>query len=198
MLFGAIFAISAAVPGADTMLLFGRALGGGSRAAVPLAVGITLGKLVLLALAGAGVTAVATAYSSMFLLLKAGGAIYLAWLGLRMWRSDPASAADDPGSSDGKARVTRGIGTGFVLAISNPQAILFYVAVLPAVLGTTVSLALYLALAVTLCLVMSVVAAFYILVGAHTRRSAARRSSRLTNRVAGAMLVGAGAIVAMR
>jgi threonine/homoserine/homoserine lactone efflux protein len=46
----AVFAVPAAAPGADTMLLFGQALAGGARSAVPVAVGITAGKSVLPAL----------------------------------------------------------------------------------------------------------------------------------------------------
>jgi hypothetical protein len=50
LVFAAVFAVPAAAPGADTMLLFGQALAGGARSAVPVAVGITAGKSVLPAL----------------------------------------------------------------------------------------------------------------------------------------------------
>jgi threonine/homoserine/homoserine lactone efflux protein len=86
LIFAALFAVSAAAPGADTMLMFGRALGGGARSAVPVAIGITAGKLVLLALAAAGVTAAAAALGPMFVVVKVVGAAYLVWLGLRLWR----------------------------------------------------------------------------------------------------------------
>ncbi len=48
-LFAVVVAVSAALPGPDTMLLFSRALGFGARSSVALTSGLTLGKLVLLA-----------------------------------------------------------------------------------------------------------------------------------------------------
>lgn len=48
MVFAGVFAVSAAAPGADTMLILARSLAGGPRAAAPLAAGITIAKLVML------------------------------------------------------------------------------------------------------------------------------------------------------
>ncbi len=84
LLFAAVFAVPAAAPGADTMLLFGRALSTGARGAVPGAVGITAGKLVLLGLAALGVTAAAAALGPLFVAVKILGAAYLVWLGARL------------------------------------------------------------------------------------------------------------------
>jgi hypothetical protein len=80
LVFAAVFAVSAAAPGADTMLMFGRALAGGARSAVPVAVGITAGKLVLLVLAATGVTAAAAALGPLFVAVKlAGPGISCGW-----------------------------------------------------------------------------------------------------------------------
>jgi len=91
MVFAGIFAVSAAVPGADTMLILARSLAGGPRAAAPLAVGITVAKLIMLSAAAAGVSAAAT-LGTMFVVLKIAGAAYLVWLGIRMWRRSPTTA----------------------------------------------------------------------------------------------------------
>jgi threonine/homoserine/homoserine lactone efflux protein len=131
LVFAAVCAVSAAAPGADTMLLFGRALAGGARSAVPVAVGITAGKLVLPVLAAIGVTAAAAALGPLFAAVKLAGAGYLVWLGVRLWRRSSA-APTLPAAPDG-ASVGRGFAAGVVLALSNPQAILFYVAILPGV-----------------------------------------------------------------
>lgn len=195
-IFAGVFAISAAMPGADTMLLLGYALGSGPRSAIPLAAGITLGKLMLLALASAGVSAVATSSASFFIVLKVGGALYLSWLGLRMWcRSNTAkTVAPQRSRSAGKA-----IGTGIVLTVSNPQAIFFYVSVLPAVLGERISVGQYVVLAIALSCVMALIASLYIGLGAHARRFAtSSTATAVTQRVAGTVLIGAGVLVTFK
>jgi len=99
MLFAGVFAMSAAAPGADTMLILARSLAGGPRAAAPLAAGITIAKLVMLTAAAAGVSAAAATFGTMFVLLKIAGAAYLVWLGIKMWRRQPPAAAPPGGAS---------------------------------------------------------------------------------------------------
>lgn len=174
------------------MLLFGRAAAGGPQAAVPVAVGITLGKLLLLSLAALGVTAIGF-LGPLFLAIKFLGALYLVWLGIRLVKTKRPSAptADGPRTSAAAATAT-----GFGLAIANPQAILFYVAILPSVIGTSGGVPLLAALAATLCLVMSVVAAGWIAIG--TRAGAATASRPWMNRLIGGLIVGAGVLAAAR
>jgi threonine/homoserine/homoserine lactone efflux protein len=192
-----VFAVSASAPGADTMLMFGRALSGGARSAVPVAVGITAGKLVLLALAVTGVTAAAAALGPLFVAVKVVGAAYLVWLGVRLWRRPPALPAT-PAPLDGKGW-GRGIAAGAGLALSNPQAILFYVAILPGVVSQEGSALQYLAYAAALVGVMVVVSAAYVGLGARTRAAVASpRATRYADRVAGTLLIGASGFVAAR
>lgn len=202
-LFAAVFAVSAVLPGPDTMLLFSRALGSGASSAVPVAVGLTVGKLALLTAAIAGVTAAAAALGPLFVVLKLAGGAYLVWLAVRLWRragrEAPVGQRGDRGCLLTAGRGWRAGGLGVVLTISNPQALLFYVAVLPSVLGSQhVTVVEYLLLCLTLAAVMTVVAAGYI--GLATRARAALTSSRrrLADR-AGAVLLGlTGALAASR
>lgn len=93
----------------------------------------------------------------------------------------------------------RSAGTGLALAVSNPQAILFYVAILPAVIRPGGGVLLYLALAATLGAVMTLVAGFYIALGARARTAAGSPTARRrADQLAGAALIAAGAVVAAR
>lgn len=104
------------------VLLFARSMAAGPRAAAPLAVGITAARLVLLAAAAAGVSAAAAALGPVFIAIKIAGAIYLAWLGIKMWRRPPA-ATTPASSTTPRTRPVRAVATGFALGVSNPQAI---------------------------------------------------------------------------
>ncbi len=202
-LFALAFAISAFLPGPDTLLLFSRALAGGARAAVPVAVGLTLGKLGLLGAALAGVTAAAATLGPVFVLLKLAGGAYLVWLAVKLWRR--AGRAPAPQQAAARSRLSRtgggwrGAGLGALLTISNPQALLFYVAVLPSVLSAgAVGLDEYLLLCLSLCLVMTLVATTYIAAATRVRTALSDTRRRVADRV-GAVLLGlTGAAVAAR
>lgn len=198
LLFAAVFAASAAAPGPDTMLLLARSLAAGPRAAAPLAVGITLAKLVMLAAAAAGVAAAAAALGPVFVAVKVVGAIYLTWLGIRMWRRRAAEAPPDATGALSE-RPVRGTATGFALGLSNPQAIVFYVALLPAVITPGAGAGLYAALAAVLCTVMAVVATAYIALGSRARHaSVSPGARRRADHIAGTLLIGSGVLVATR
>jgi len=198
MVFAGVFAVSAAAPGADTMLILARSLAGGPRAAAPLAAGITIAKLVMLTAAAAGVSAATATLGTMFVVLKIAGAAYLVWLGIRMWRRRSPAEAPPVGAST-KVGPSRAAATGIALGLSNPQAIVFYVALLPAVITPGTDASVYVVLAVVLCVVMAAVSAVYITLGSRARRTAnSPTARRRANRVAGSLLITSGVLVAIR
>lgn len=198
LLFAGVFALSAGTPGPDTMLVFGRALSEGPLAAVPYGVGLVLGKLVLLTLAVLGVAAAAAALGPLFVAVKVAGAAYLIWLGVRLLRR--SGLGQPPVVTGPRAPFLRATALGAGLTVSNPQAILFYVAVLPQVIGSgRPSLTAYLALCATLASVMAVVVAVYVGLAKVVRTAAPGGAGRRrTDRVAGVLMIAAGGIVAAR
>lgn len=120
-------------------------------------------------------TPAAAALGPMFVVLKIAGATYLVWLGVKMWRRRSSVTTTATGASP-KVRPMRAAVTGFAFGLSNPQAIVFYVALLPAVINPGASAGLYVVLGAVLCTVMMVVAAVYITLGSRARN---QRSSKL-------------------
>jgi len=202
--FAGVFAVSAALPGPDTMLLFSRALGSGVRAAVTVAIGLVLGKVALLTAAVLGVAAAAVALGPLFVVLKLTGGAYLVWLAVGVWRragvdAPPAEQAATRSRLLGVGAGWRGIGLGALLTVSNPQALIFYVAVLPAVLGGhRVSPDEYLLLCAVLVMVMALVAAAYITLAARVRAAIDTSRRRIAERVGAVLLGAAGAMVVAR
>jgi threonine/homoserine/homoserine lactone efflux protein len=202
-LFAVVFAISAALPGPDTMLLFSRALASGARSAIPVALGLTLGKLLLLTAAVAGVTAAAAALGPAFVVLKLAGGAYLIWLALKLWRRaghlPPAETAASSLPSGDTEAGWHGIGLGAVLSVSNPQALLFYVAVLPSVLGSErIPAAQYLLLCLALSAVMATIATGYIGLATRARKALSCSRRRIADRAAAVLLGFVGAVVSAR
>ena len=195
-IFALVFTASAAIPGPDTMTIFGRALSGGRSSAVPFALGVVLGKLTLLTLVMLGLAALAQALGPLFTILKFAGAAYLIWTGIRLWRSSAEVEARAL-----KKKVTwRDALTGYALSVSNPHAIVFYVALLPTVIEVrNVSFSSYLLLCLTLTVLMLLIAGVYAVSAdrlRHLLRS--KRARRISNRVSGSVMIGSGVIVATR
>ncbi len=195
-LFALVFTASAITPGPDTMTIFGRSLSGGRFAAVPFTVGVVLAKLTLMTLVVLGLAALAQSFGGFFTVLKFAGAAYLVWSGIRTWR---ASREAEAHSLAPKVSWRDSL-TGYALGISNPQAVAFYVALLPTVMNVqALDLTTYLSLCVVLTGVMSLVVVVYALSADRLRyllRSP--RARKVTSRVAGGVMISSGVLVATR
>ena len=139
----------------------------------------------------------------VFVLVKLAGGVYLLWLAVNLWRR--AGRAPAPQQTTARSALStagggrRGVGLGAALTFSNPQALLFYLAVLPSVLGERpVGLAEYLLLCLSLTLVMALVASTYIALATRARSALSKTRRKAADRV-GAVLLGlTGAVVAAR
>jgi threonine/homoserine/homoserine lactone efflux protein len=196
LIFALVFTVSAFTPGPDTMTIFSRALSGGRFAAVPYTFGIVLAKITLLTLVVLGLAAIAKTLGTFFVILKFAGVAYLIWAGIKMWRSSGMSQARDLAA---KASWKDAL-TGYALGISNPNAIVFYVAVLPTVLDVhSLNLGMYLALCGTLTVLMVLIAGVYALSADRLRGfMKSLKARRITNRVAGGAMIGSAVLVATR
>ena len=196
LIFALVFAASVAAPGPDTMTIFSRALAGGRFSALPFTLGVVLAKVTLLTLVVLGLAAVAEAFGPLFVVFKFAGAAYLVWIGVRLWFKD-----DAPDARALSTRVSwRDALTGFALGVSNPHAIVFYVALLPTVVEVQhLDLTTHLLLTFIIVLLTLVVAGIYAL-SADRLRSLLQspKARRVTNRVAGGVMVGSGIVVATR
>ena len=115
-----------ALPGPGTFMLLNSTGQGGFKGGAAATLGLILGDQVLLWLAVAGVAALLAAHPMLFKALQVAGAGYLGWLGLKM-----LLARDGEGGLP--VRVTPGhyLRQGFLITLSNPKAIVFYMAFFP-------------------------------------------------------------------
>ena len=183
------------VPGPAVMLVLSQALGHGAARAVWSILGITAAGIVWCAMSATGIGAVLVASYDLFLAIKWIGVAYLVWLGVSTFfrgAGETGLAGRLPAARD--ASPARMFWGGFVLQMSNPSVLMFFTAFLPqfiaphapllpqlAVLGLTTAV---IEIAVQLC--------YAHLAGRFKALLAAPRFARLTDRVAGTLLIGAG------
>jgi threonine/homoserine/homoserine lactone efflux protein len=127
------------VPGPSLLFTIGRALTVGRRDALLSVVGNATGITVQVFLIAVGLAAVVTASSAAYTVVKLAGATYVIWLGIQAIRHRADARAtlgaqvEGAGVEGGRLRGAWGksLGTGFVVGVTNPKTIVFFVAFLP-------------------------------------------------------------------
>lgn len=195
--YGVALAIAAAIPGPGVTALVGRALGTGFRRTLPMLTGLVLGDLTYLFLAVAGLAVVAKAFAGVFLAVKFAGALYLAWLAWKFWTAgiDITEVQASKGRREGFASFLAGL----TLTLGNPKTIVFYLALVPAVIDIhAVDAASFAALAAITVLVLYVVLLPYVALASRARLAMRdARALRVVNRLAAVAMAGtAGWIIA--
>ena len=116
-------------PGPNGLLALTHGAIHGYRKALFTISGGVLGFVLVIAASMFGIGALLQASVVWLTVLKWVGGAYLVWLGIQLWRSPPMDVR--PGG-DGSARPGRALfNEGFLSAITNPKALLFFAAFLP-------------------------------------------------------------------
>lgn len=159
-------------------------------------VGMQAANFTSICLVSAGLGALLLASETLFTIVKWLGVAYLLYLGIVTWRS-PARAFQDAG--DDRARTPREVfARGFLVNITNPKGIIFFVAILPQFIDVDRPQAIqYAILAATTLAVDLVVMMGYTALAAKVLR-VMRDPSRLrwVNRTLGSAFVAAGVALA--
>ncbi|TNJ47621.1 LysE family translocator [Phaeobacter sp. B1627] len=113
-------------PGADMMFCIGQGLRSGPRSAIAASLGVALGGMVHVVLAGVGVAAVIATQPGLFDVIRWLGVAYLLYLA---W-----GAIMRPGSVEAPGQVvpaSRAFRAGMMVNLTNPKVILFVLAFVP-------------------------------------------------------------------
>ena len=184
-------------PGPGLATIISRSLASGVIAGLAVTAGLVLADFFFMAVAMAGLTAIATAMGPLFQIVKYAGALYLVWLGYRTFRGSGKPLIVTPKGGRGLAK---DVGLGFLVTLGNPKAILFYGALLPTFLDMTkIELSDFLVLAAIVVIISYLVYGSYIFLAERSRRLlSSSAASRFFNRLTGTILIGAGIAVAAR
>jgi threonine/homoserine/homoserine lactone efflux protein len=118
------------VPGPNVLFVVSRSLQQGRAAGLAAVTGGALGEFVQVVAVALGVGAVVEASATVFSVVKLAGAAYLVYLGVQAIRHRRALAEALGQRAEGRP-VRRMLADGFVVGVTNPKAIVFFVAVLP-------------------------------------------------------------------
>ena len=184
-----------AIPGVGNLAIITSTGKGGITGGLAATLGVIVADQILMWLAVAGVAALLTANPALFGLVQYAGALYLAWIGIRMMLAKPGDA---PVLDMKPHHFFR---QAMLITLLNPKAIVFYMAFFPLFvdprrhqgLATFGAMALTIAVLTFLyCVIVISITRF-----AADRMRASPRVGVWLNRVAGTMLVGFGVKLAL-
>ncbi|MGE8317422.1 MAG: LysE family transporter [Comamonas sp.] len=186
-----IIAIS---PGSGAVLSMSHGLSYGVRKTSATIVGLQLGLLLILLVAGAGVGSLLIASEPAFNAVKIAGACYLIYIGLQQWRAGGGPLQGDEAALPATTWRKRCL-TGFMTNATNPKGIIFMVAVLPQFMTPERPLWLQLLIlaATTIAVDMVVMHGYAASASALRRLLRSGGAMRLQNRVFGGLLMAVGA-----
>ncbi len=183
-------------PGPAVMLVIAYGLTQGARRSVFAALGILTANALYFVLSATALGAVLVASQSFFVAVKWIGAAYLVYVGLSALFGRPSPITVS--SANSRPRSRRAIYlSGLTLQLANPKTLIFFVAILPQFVDPRLAVApqmVWLAAG-------SIVPELFILTGyGYLASRAARiatdpRYARITDRIAGVLVLGAAALV---
>ncbi|WP_259780753.1 LysE family translocator [Aestuariispira ectoiniformans] len=195
-----------ATPGPVVLATIARSVTGGFRASIAFLFGVMAADLFYAGLAMAGLAYVAAQFAPVFLVIKYVGAAYLVYLGIKMIRERISIAtqdSDDNATIPAAARkesLAAGWLSGLLVTLGNPKLILFYVSFLPTFVDLH-ALNLYEAAFASGWIAFLFFSGNLIWALGSARMGKFLKSPRAMRRLnigAGAVLMGAGAAIAVR
>jgi len=184
------------IPGPTILLVISQAVTHGRRSVVPLVIGVLLGDFTAMTLSLLGLGAIMSASATLFTIFKWIGALYLIYLGIKLWKLNPENNSNQ---DKAKKTSTRSLlRSSFIVTALNPKGIAFFVAFLPQFIDPLKpALSQLTLLGGTFLFLATLNSALYAIfagqLGEHMRK---RNVRKWFNRCGGSALIGAGIFTA--
>ncbi|RYF43558.1 MAG: LysE family translocator [Comamonadaceae bacterium] len=200
LVFAVVALVAIATPGPTVLLALTNGSRYGLRRSVPGMLGAVASDLVLVGAVALGLGALLAASEFWFSVLKYAGAAYLAWLGLRLLRSQGGFDLPANGTQPQGASARSIFAKSFLVAVTNPKGYLFCSALLPQFIDPQAAQApQYLAIALVFCGLDFLVMFGYAFTGARAVRLLKASAVKWLDRACGgALLALAGSLAFYR
>jgi threonine/homoserine/homoserine lactone efflux protein len=179
------------VPGPSVTVIIANSLRRGSHVGLMNVAGTQAGILLMITILAIGLNSVVEIVGEAFVFLKIAGALYLIWLGIKMWRSDGSL-----GEVDANAPTRSKWGyfwQGFIVIWSNPKALFLFGAFIPQFVSASNNPAIQtVVLGMTFVVIATVCDSLYALAAGRTGGWLNRSNIRLVERISGTCLIGGG------
>ncbi|HWD67248.1 MAG TPA: LysE family translocator [Caulobacteraceae bacterium] len=179
------------IPGPNVALITAQSIAHGPRRGLATVAGTSAAMVLQLGVVGLGMTGALAVAGHWFAILRWAGVAYLVFLGVQTWRSKPAS--ESAARIEGSDRAFR---RGVIVSLTNPKILFFYAAFFPQFIAGKDPAGEFWLLAGTFLAIALVIDCGWALLAARLRPLLTRHET-LRNRITGAVLIAAGAGLAL-
>lgn len=185
----------AATPGPGVFATIAQAVTKGTAPAYAMLTGLIVSDIIYLVAAATGLGLLAQQFGEAFTLLRYVGAAYLIWLGCTSWTAP--KMIDQKAASPARAR---SFIAGFLISLSNPKVIVFYLAFLPTFVDLQAINATDVGIMAFITATLSYIILGSYIYGARRVGQSLRQPTikKRFDRAAGTLLIGTGIFVAAR
>ena len=190
--------VVSATPGPNMLFVMSVSARHGIPAAVVAMLGCMTALVAMMSLSAAGLGALLHTFPAVFDALRLAGAAYLAYLGVKCWRAPVHDAVANPAITVPAVQTGAIYRQGFLVAASNPKAILFAAAFFPQFINPGLAKLPQFAILLTTFSVIEVAWYFVYAVSGKRLSSYLQRANvmRMFNRLTGGVFIGFAALMA--
>jgi len=184
------------IPGPTIIMVLSQAINHGRKSVIPLVLGVVVGDLTAMTLSLLGLGALLSTSAILFSFFKWIGALYLIYLGIKLWKSKPIDRSEQYKTV--KTTNFTLFKSSFIVTVFNPKSIAFFVAFFPQFINPIKPVQIQLTLLGGTFLTLAVInATLYALFASQLgERMKKPNIQKWFNRFSGSALIGAGIFTA--
>lgn len=193
LLFVSIASVATFTPGPAVLLVTTHSVAYGWKYSIFTILGNVTGLFFMSALSilGLGVLILSSAFA--FTVVKTLGAIYLIYLGVKLWRNGLTTITPNASERRELTKRSKGYFQGIAIALSNPKAIAFTTALFPQFISQELSLAFQFSLLVCTFMLLSFSGLLcYSLAAVRAKSRLTFGANRYINKLFGGLFIGSG------
>lgn len=197
VIFAGALLVAAGSPGPSIAALVARVLARGHRDVLPFLAAMWVGEAIWLTLAVWGLASIAATFQMIFSVIKWAGVAYLLFLALKMWNASTEIVRDELPARGSSVKM---FAAGLAVTLGNPKIMVFYLALLPAIidLGQLTMLGWGELVATMLVVLIAIDLAWVLLASRARLLLKSRRAVRFANRFSAGMIAAAASAIAAR
>lgn len=187
------------MPGPIVTLVIANSLKHGVGTGIRTVIGANSGTTILLTAGGLGLTTVLAVAGDIFEWVRWAGAAYLIYLGIREWRTALKTRAPETDLLPPDAKPKGVFWHGFIVAITNPKTIFFFVAFFPQFIDPARAAGPQIAILIATFMVLAfLLDGFYAVIAGRARMwLVGAKKARIRHGITGTLLMGTGIGIAL-
>ena len=185
------------IPGPTIILVVSQTVTHGRKSVLPLVIGVLCGDLTAMTASLLGLGALMSASATLFAICKWVGALYLCYLGIKLWVAKPEQTLNETSGIERTNRTSL-FRSSYIVTALNPKSIAFFIAFLPQFIHPSGPVLQQLILLGGIFLLLATInAALYAICAEQLRHHLRKQGVRKCfNRFGGSALIGAGLLAA--